>query len=147
MSGTHEPRLCANDCRLGRKEERRKGEHATYAQDLYQVDLPAGPDHVVLVLVPVLEEQGVQLVGLRRLGARQEELDDRVAFVLPLQLEGVASMVHPRPDATLVFAGQQHALDPLELDRELALGRLDVLVLVGVEVDERLVREVLRAFR
>lgn len=105
-------------------------------------------DERVLVLVPVLEEDRMELRGggvVEPVAAREQELDLRVAGLLAVERQRVRAVVHVGRDVEArVRARREHDLAAVQLEPHAALGRLDVLLL-DVEVRRRLLAEELGA--
>lgn len=116
----------------------------THAKDLDKVYPRAVDDDIVLVFVPVLEEDGVEQGRGRVIGpaaAREQELDDRLAVALAGEGQRVRAVVDVGADVeAAVRPGGEHHLAAVDLERHEPLRRLDVLLL-HVKVHRRLVHE------
>jgi hypothetical protein len=94
---------------------RSRRKKAAYTRKLYQGDLSAVHHHIVLVLVPIPEEDGIELEDAVSLLAREQEPHYGLAIVLLRQRQRVRPMVHVRLDAHVPVARRQYVFLAVKL--------------------------------
>ena len=109
--------------------------YRTYTHDLDQIHRLAAHHHLILIAVPVLEEDGIEPEYLARLLAGEEEPSRRRFSVVRRRIQPV---IRPRLDADLPILWTQHPLPCLHLDAQPPLQHLYVLLLVWMEVQRGL---------
>lgn len=87
--------------------------------------------HGILIPVPVLKEQLVQLVRFLRVHPAQQEPRDRLPVFMGRRIQPV---IRPRLDGELAVGGREDGLDALAFHREPAFEHGDEFLLVRVEV-------------
>lgn len=111
-----------------------KGRRSTHTHDLDQIRRLALEHQQILISVPILKEEKVQLKRGKRLLARRQA-DCLLGSVIAIRRgRRVDAMIHPPWDAELALRRREQHLAALELDRHLTLQHGEVLLLEGVEV-------------
>ena len=108
----------------------------TDTQNLNQIHLRAPDPNLILISIPILKEDRIQLEHLVRLRSREQELR-RGSPITLARARRIQPMGRPRLHPDLAVLGAQHPLTTFDLDAQTTLEHPHVLLLVGVEVRGR----------